>query len=112
MPAPLPISVCLISGPDAYRIGRALESVRGWVSDIVVVVNDDVADGTDKIAEQHGARVFREKWKEHIAQKIRLQIKLSNPGFSVSIPTRRFPPSSRIRFTAFFFHRKRMDRLL
>ena len=48
----------MISGPDADRIGRALESVRGWVSDIVVVVNDDVADGTDKIAEQYGARVF------------------------------------------------------
>ncbi|MDI9397584.1 MAG: glycosyltransferase family 2 protein [Candidatus Pacebacteria bacterium] len=69
MSAPLPISVCMISGPDADRIGRALESVRGWVSDIVVVVNDDVADGTDKIAEQYGARVFREPWKEHIAQK-------------------------------------------
>ncbi|NBT24294.1 glycosyltransferase, partial [bacterium] len=59
----------MISGPDAGRIGRALESVRGWVSDIVVVVNDDVVDGTDRIAEQHGARVFREPWKEHIAQK-------------------------------------------
>lgn len=69
MSAPLPISVCMISGPDADRIGRALESVRGWVSDVVVVVNDDVAEGTDKIAEQYGARVFREPWKEHIAQK-------------------------------------------
>ena len=69
----------MISGPDATRIGRALESIRGWVSDIVVVVNDDVADGTDKIAEQHGARVFREPWKEHIAQKNSAAEKATQP---------------------------------
>ena len=59
----------MISGPDAGRIGRALKSVQGWVAETVVVVNNDVTDGTDKIASQHGARVFRETWKEHIAQK-------------------------------------------
>ena len=51
MPTPLPISVCMISGPDSARIGRALKSVQGWVAETIVVVNDDVTDGTDKIAQ-------------------------------------------------------------
>jgi glycosyltransferase involved in cell wall biosynthesis len=66
---PLPISVCIIAGNEAARIRRALESVAGWISEIIVVLNDDVSDGTDKIAESFGAKVFREPWKGHIAQK-------------------------------------------
>jgi glycosyltransferase involved in cell wall biosynthesis len=69
MQKPLPLSVCMISGAEAPRIGRALESVASWISEIVVVLNEDVTDGTDKIALEHGARVFREPWKGHIAQK-------------------------------------------
>jgi glycosyltransferase involved in cell wall biosynthesis len=65
----LPISVCIIAGNEAARIRRALESVAGWTSEIIVVLNDDVNDGTDKIAESFGAKVFRESWKGHIAQK-------------------------------------------
>jgi glycosyltransferase involved in cell wall biosynthesis len=65
----LPISVCMIAGNEARRIRRALESVVGWTSEIIVVLNDDVNDGTDKIAESYGAKVFREPWKGHIAQK-------------------------------------------
>src|SRR5579885_262232 len=65
----LPISVCLIAGNEARRIRRALNSVAGWTSEIIVVLNDDVNDGTDKIAESFGAKVFREPWKGHIAQK-------------------------------------------
>ncbi len=67
--ARLPISVCLIAANEARRIGAALESVAGWTSEIIVVLNDEVSDGTDKIAESFGAKVFREKWKGHIAQK-------------------------------------------
>lgn len=65
----LPISVCIIAGNEAARIRRALASVAGWTAEIVLVINDDVNDGTDKIAESFGARVFREPWKGHIAQK-------------------------------------------
>ncbi|MGC9942305.1 MAG: glycosyltransferase family 2 protein [Verrucomicrobiota bacterium] len=65
----LPITVCIIASSEAHRIRRALESVCGWVREIVVVLNDDVEDGTDKIAETFGAKVFREPWKGHIAQK-------------------------------------------
>jgi glycosyltransferase involved in cell wall biosynthesis len=65
----LPISVCIISGAEAQRIGRALESVAGWTSEIIVVLNEETKDGTEEIAVMHGAKVFRERWKGHIAQK-------------------------------------------
>ncbi|HUZ06350.1 MAG TPA: glycosyltransferase family 2 protein [Candidatus Paceibacterota bacterium] len=68
-PQRLPVAVCMIAGAEAGRIRRALESVAGWTGEIIVVLNDDVADGTDKIAESFGAKIFREPWKGHIAQK-------------------------------------------
>ena len=68
-PSKLPISVCIIAGNEATRIRRTLESVAGWTAEIIVVLNDDGNDGTDKIAESFGAKVFREPWKGHIAQK-------------------------------------------
>jgi len=65
----LPVSVCIIAGNEARRISRALESIAGWTKEIVVVLNHDVNDGTDQLAESFGAKVFREPWKGHIAQK-------------------------------------------
>jgi glycosyltransferase involved in cell wall biosynthesis len=65
----LPISVCMISGAEVQRIDRALQSVSGWAGELVVVLNQDVNDGTEEIARRHGAVVFRETWKGHIAQK-------------------------------------------
>jgi hypothetical protein len=65
----LPLSVCMIAGAEAHRIRRALDSVAGWTAEIIVLLNDDVSDGTDKIAESFGAKVFREPWKGYVAQK-------------------------------------------
>ncbi len=65
----LPISVCMISGPEAHRIGRALESVADWTSEIIVVLNQDVHDATEEIACKYGAKVFREPWMGYMAQK-------------------------------------------
>jgi glycosyltransferase involved in cell wall biosynthesis len=65
----LPISVCIIASNEAQRIRRTLESVAGWTCEIIVVLNADVNDGTDKIAESFGAEVFREPWKGFISQK-------------------------------------------
>ena len=67
--ASLPISVCMISGPEAHRIGRTLESVAGWTSELVVVLNAEVQDGTDTIVQQYGGKVFREPWKGFRDQK-------------------------------------------
>ncbi|MGZ4975464.1 MAG: glycosyltransferase family 2 protein, partial [Limisphaerales bacterium] len=75
----LPISVCLISGAEAHRIGQALKSVADWTSEIVVVLNEDVHDGTDKIAESFGAKVFREPWRGFIKQKNSVSDKATQP---------------------------------
>ena len=75
----LPLSVCLISGAEARRIGRTLASVAGWASEIIVVLNAEVQDGTEEIARSHGAQVFREPWKGHIAQKNSAAAKATQP---------------------------------
>lgn len=75
----LPISVCIISGAEAGRIGRALESVKDWVIEIVVVVNDNVTDGTEEVAREKGAKVFREPWKGYLAQKSSATDKCTQP---------------------------------
>ena len=75
----LPISVCMISGPEAGRIGRALASVAPWAGRNIVVLNEDVQDGTEEIARQHGAQVFREPWRGFAAQKNSAQAKASQP---------------------------------
>src|SRR5215471_3334521 len=63
------LSVCIIAGAEASRIERALASVQSWAGEIVLVLNDDVKDGTDTIASRFGAKVFREPWKGFVGQK-------------------------------------------
>ena len=75
----LPITVAMISGAEAKRISRALESVSAWAGEIIVVLNADVADGTDEIAGKFGAKVFREPWKGHVAQKNSAAAKATQP---------------------------------
>jgi glycosyltransferase involved in cell wall biosynthesis len=65
----LPISVCMISGAEAHRIGAALESVAGWVSEIIVVLNEEVNDGTEEMARRQGAKVHRHSWQGFREQK-------------------------------------------
>lgn len=65
----LPITVSMISGAEAGRIGRALESVAGWTSEIVIVLNEEVKDGTEEIAKRFGAKVVRERWQGFREQK-------------------------------------------
>lgn len=65
----LPISICLIAGNEAHRIGRTLDSVAGWTSEIILAIDDKVTDGTDKIAESYGAKVFSQPWRGHSAHR-------------------------------------------
>ena len=53
----------MIAGNEAHRIARTLESVRGWTSEIIVAIDDKVADGTDKVAEGYGARIVNQPWQ-------------------------------------------------
>jgi len=59
----------MVSGAEAHRIGKALESVAGWVSEIVVVVDDRTQDGTERVVERHGGQVVHETWKGFAGQK-------------------------------------------
>ena len=61
----LPISVCIVAGNEATRIRRALDSVQGWTAEIIVAIDDKVTDGTDKIAESYGAKIFSQPWRGH-----------------------------------------------
>jgi glycosyltransferase involved in cell wall biosynthesis len=65
----LPLSVCLISGAEARRIGKALSSVADWAEEIIVVLNEGVGDGTEQIAKSFRAEVFHEPWKGFAGQK-------------------------------------------
>lgn len=91
----LPISVCIVSGAEAHRIGAALESIASWTSEIVVVVDDRTTDGTDVVVEQFGGKVFREPWKGFIGQKNSAAEKSTQPWLlnldadeAVSVPLR------------------------
>lgn len=75
----LPLSVCMISGAEAQRIGRALASVADWAGEILVVLNQEVADGTEEVALRHGTRVFREPWKGFVGQKQSAAEKATQP---------------------------------
>ena len=66
---PLPISVCIIAGNAAHRLRRALDSVAGWVAEIVVAIDDKVTDGTGKIAESYGAKVYCRSWEGHAVHR-------------------------------------------
>ena len=80
----LPISgSAFIAANEAHRIRGALESVAPWTSEIIVVLNDDVNDGTDKIAESSSARkYFANRGKVTSPKKIPLLWKrLPGTGF-------------------------------
>ncbi len=65
----LPISVCVIAGAEAGRIGRLLASVAEWTSEIVVVLNEGLEDGTEGVAASYGAKIFRHPWSGFRGQK-------------------------------------------
>ena len=65
----LPLSVCMMAGNEAQRIRRALDSVAGWVAEIVVVTDDKVTDGTGGIAQSYGAKVFCRPWEGHAVHR-------------------------------------------
>lgn len=58
---PLPISVCIVACNEAANLPRLLRSVTGWVSEIVVVLNN-TTDNSEAIAQSFGARVEHHAW--------------------------------------------------
>lgn len=65
----LPISVCIVAGNEAHRIRRALDSVAGWTSEIVLAIDEKVKDGTDQVGESYGAKIISQPWRGHAAHR-------------------------------------------
>lgn len=61
MPVP-PVSVVVVARNEAHNLPRCLASVRGWVAEIVVVLND-TTDSSAAIAREHGAVVHETEWR-------------------------------------------------
>ncbi|MBA4503635.1 glycosyltransferase family 2 protein [Marinobacterium marinum] len=64
----IPVSVIIIAQNEADRIGLAIESVRAWVAE-VIVVDSGSTDGTQALAEALGARVIHNDWPGYGQQK-------------------------------------------
>lgn len=61
MKNPLPISVCVVARNEAANLPRLLRSVSGWVSELVVVLNN-TTDESEAVALRFGARVEHQAW--------------------------------------------------
>ena len=59
---PLPLAVAIIAKNEALNLPRCLASVRGWVGEIVVVLND-TTDASEAIARAAGAQVHHLPWR-------------------------------------------------
>lgn len=60
------ISVCIITKNEASWIGKAIDSVKPFVNEIIVVDHYS-EDKTAEIAKNMGAKVFLRKWDKHFA---------------------------------------------
>jgi glycosyltransferase involved in cell wall biosynthesis len=57
----LPVSVCIVARNEEKNLPRLLASVSGWVSEIVLVLNQ-TTDSSEDIAVGYGARVEHRPW--------------------------------------------------
>lgn len=64
----LPLSVFIIALNEAERIGRTIDAIKG-LSDDIIVVDSGSTDGTQAVAESHGARVIFNQWPGYGEQK-------------------------------------------
>lgn len=65
------LSVAIIAKDEELYIGGCLASVRGLANEVIVLLDDRSCDGTARIAEHYGAKVYREPWRGFPAQRNR-----------------------------------------
>lgn len=68
MPKPLGISATIITLNEEKKLKKCLESLTGWVDEIVVV-DSGSQDGTREVAAEMGARVHVNPWRGYGQQK-------------------------------------------
>lgn len=64
----LPISCFIIAKNEADRIGATIDSVKGWVAEILVI-DSGSEDATVEVAKRHGAQVMYHAWPGYGPQK-------------------------------------------
>jgi glycosyltransferase involved in cell wall biosynthesis len=60
---PLTLTLCMIARNEEQTIGRALDSVKGIV-DEMIVVDTGSSDGTREIVKEYGGRVVESEWRD------------------------------------------------
>ena len=65
----LPISCFIIAKNEADRLPYTLDSVKGWVGEVIVVVDPASCDDTAEVAARMGAKTLTREWEGYGAQK-------------------------------------------
>ncbi len=73
----LPISVFIITKNEEERLPFAIDSVKGWVDEIILV-DSGSTDRTLEIAKEEGLKVFHNEWQGYGQQKIFAEGKCKN----------------------------------
>ncbi len=74
----LPISVAIVAHNEEENLKRCLQSVRNWVQEIVVVIND-CEDGTEEVARSFDANVSEEPFENYSLQVAKALDKTTQP---------------------------------
>jgi glycosyltransferase involved in cell wall biosynthesis len=100
-PPPLPLSVVIIARNEEQALPRCLASVRGWVDEIVVALND-TTDGSEAVAKSAGAKVSHLAWQGYRDTK-NAALALARHSWVLSLDAdEEVSPALRADITAFF----------
>lgn len=100
-PTQLPLSVAIIAKNEAGNLPRCLASVRGWVAEIILVLND-TTDASESLARAAGAHVHHLPWRGYRDTK-NAAIDLTTQPWVLSLDAdEEVSPSLRADIVAFF----------
>jgi len=106
--APIPLSVVVVARNEARNLPRCLGSVRGWVPEIVVLLND-TTDDSKAVATEHGAVLFESGWRGYRDTKNLALSKATQPWALALDADEEVSLALKAEITA-FFQRKDFDR--
>lgn len=65
----IPLSAIIIAKNEEEDLPGCLDSLSGWVSEIIVIVDDSSSDGTEKIARERGCKTSLRTFDSYAGQK-------------------------------------------
>ena len=101
MSVPLPLSVVIVARNEAGNLPRCLASVRGWVAQIVVALND-TTDASETVAKNFGADVHHLPWHGYRDTKNAALALATHPWVLSLDADEEVSPGLRAAITAFF----------